>query len=101
MQFPGHSDHVLARPLIAELLWIVVAGVHDHHDTIIRCLEDLILLEGRVKVCHLQLFEFAEGPWEMVVVEVQDEASILGERVDDLGLEDGSPAASEETDRSW
>ena len=92
---------MLALPLIAELLWIVVAGVQNDHDTIIRCLEDLILLEGRVKVGHLQLFEFAEGPREMVVVEGQDEASILRGRVDDLGLEDGSPAASEETDRSW
>jgi len=92
---------VLLAPLIAELLWKVVAGVQNDHDAIIRCLEDLILLEGRVKVYHLQLFEFAEGPWEIVVVEVQDEASILRERVDDLGLEDSSPAASEDTNRSW
>ena len=91
---------MLALPLIAELLWIVVAGVQNDHDAVIRSLEDLILLEGWVKVCHLQLFEFAEGPWEMVVVEGQDEASILRGRVDDLGLEDSSPAASEETDRS-
>ena len=38
----------------------------------------------------------------MIVVEGQDQASMLRGRVDDLGLEDGSPAASEETaDRSW
>ena len=51
--FPGHSDHELGHPVIAELRWPVVAGVQDDNDTIIRCLEDLIFLEGRVKVCHL------------------------------------------------
>ena len=99
MQFPGHSDHVLARPLIAELLWIVVAGVQNDHDTIIRCLEDLILLEGRIKVCGLQLVELAERPWDMVIVEVHDDASML-EGVDGLGPEDCTPAASGETERS-
>jgi hypothetical protein len=42
-----------------------------------RCLEDLILLEGRIKVCSLQLVELAERPWDMVIVEVHDDASML------------------------
>ena len=73
-QFPGHSDHELAHPVILEVNWPVVAGVQDDHDMILRCLEDLILLEGRIKVCGLQLVELAEGPWDMVIVEVHDDA---------------------------
>ena len=100
MQFPGHSDHVLARPLIAELRWPVVADVQNNQDAIVRSLKDLILLKGQINISHLQLFEFAEGRWDMEVVEGQDEATML-EGVDDLGLENGPPAESVETDQSW
>ena len=72
--FPGHSDHELAHPVIAEVHWPVVAGVQDDHDMVTRCLEDLILPEGGIKVCGLQLVELAEGPWDMVIVEVHDDA---------------------------
>ena len=98
-QGPGHSDHELGHPVIAELRWPVVAGVQDHHDVITRCLEDLILLEGWVEICGLQLVESAEGPWDKVIIEVHDDASMF-EGVDDLGLENGPPAASGETERS-
>ena len=52
-QFPGHSDHELAHPVVAEVHWPVIAGVQDDHDMVTRCREDLILLEGRIKVCGL------------------------------------------------
>ena len=97
--FPGHSDHELGHPVIAELRWPVVAGVQDHHDVITRCLEDLILLEGWVKVCGFQLVESAEGPWDKVIIEVHDDASMF-EGVDNLGLENSASAASGETERS-
>ena len=97
--FPCHSDHELAHPVITEVHWPVVAGVQDDHDMVTRCLEDLILLEGGIKVCGLQLVELAEGPWDMVIVEVHDDASML-EGVYGLGPEDSAPAASGETGRS-
>ena len=91
--FPGHSDHELAHPVIPEVYWPVITGVQDDQDIITGGLEDLILLEGWIKVCRLKLFESAEGPWDKVIVEAKDEASML-ERVDGLGPEDCTPAVS-------
>jgi hypothetical protein len=96
-QGPGHSDHELAHPVIAELREPVITGVQHDHDVIIRALKDLILLESLIKEGHFKLFELAERSGNQMVVETKNEPSVLG-GVDDLGLEDDAPAASEETE---
>jgi hypothetical protein len=93
VQLPGDSGHVLAHPVIAKLHWPVITGVEDNNDVATRGFKDLILLELWGEVNKLQICEFAEGPWNEVVEEAQDEASFLG-GVDDLGLEDYAPAVS-------
>ena len=87
MQLPGDSGDVLAHPVIAKLHWPVITGVEDNYDVATRGFKDLILLELWGEVNKLQICEFAEGSWNDVVEEAQDEASFLG-GVDDLGLED-------------
>ena len=73
---PGHSDHGSLLPLIAEVLMEVVAGVQNNHDIPLIQLQELALLELLSKECRLQPFEFAEGPWDELVIDGKDEATM-------------------------
>jgi hypothetical protein len=64
----------------------VVAGVQYNHDILVIQLQDLALLELLSKECRLQLFEFAEGPWNQIVMEAKDDAT-MSEGVDGLESE--------------
>jgi hypothetical protein len=83
---PGQSDHCCGHIVKAEIHWLIVAGVQDDHDIPASQLQDLELFELRSKECRLQHFEFAEGPWDELVIDGKDEAT-MSKRVDSLEFE--------------
>ena len=74
------------HPVIPEVHLIVLAGVQNDYDILIIQLQDLEGLELRSKDCRIQQCELAEGPWNEIVTEAKDEASMF-EGVDGLESE--------------